>query len=196
MLVGSSLRSRTPPLGLGTPTRRGSTTQTKSSVSYPPPMDFYFVGGTFTTIDDPLATGGTIPQAIKRFLKRSNNVGQIVGYYNDATGSHGFLDTGGTFTAINDPLATEGTFAQGINTAGQVVGYFRDATGRYHGFLDVGGTFTTVDDPSGTLGTWATSINDSGEITGYVAIPEPSTLLMMFAALLGMAGYLMGKRLT
>src|SRR5919206_362905 len=52
---------------------------------------FLLSGGTYTTIDDPLATG-TVPQGI-------NDAGQIVGYYHDSQGNYfNFLDSGGTFT--------------------------------------------------------------------------------------------------
>jgi len=54
---------------------------------------FLYSGGTYTTIDDPLATNGTVATGI-------NNSGQIVGYYTDSNGTrHGFLRTpplGGT----------------------------------------------------------------------------------------------------
>ena len=62
-------------------------------------MAFCIAGGTYTTIDDPSTTGGTILTSI-------NDLGQIVGHYDDASGNHGFLYSGGTYTTIDDPLAT------------------------------------------------------------------------------------------
>ena len=59
---------------------------------------FLDIGGAFTTIADQAAIcniGGTIANGI-------NDSGQIVGYYNDATGQHGFLDIDGAFTTIDD----------------------------------------------------------------------------------------------
>ena len=53
----------------------------------------------YTTIDDPLATSGTIAQGI-------NEAGQIVGYYIDASGQHGFLAT-----AMPNPPPPAGTTA-------------------------------------------------------------------------------------
>ena len=50
---------------------------------------FLYSGGTYTTIDDPLASGFTAAQGI-------NSTGQIVGYYNDNSGQHGFLYSGGS----------------------------------------------------------------------------------------------------
>jgi probable HAF family extracellular repeat protein len=67
---------------------------------------------TYTTLDDPSATNSTVPQGI-------NASGQIVGYYNNVSGTHGFLLSGGVYTIIDDPLATNGTLAQGINASGR-----------------------------------------------------------------------------
>ena len=51
---------------------------------------FLYSGGTYTTLDDPLGTGGTFAQGI-------NDQGQIVGYYIDSSNTlHGFLYSGGT----------------------------------------------------------------------------------------------------
>src|SRR5438132_6529268 len=60
-------------------------------------------GGTYTTLDDPLASaqaGGTTARGI-------NASGQIVGQYSNNTGTHGFLLSGANFTwtTLDDPLA-------------------------------------------------------------------------------------------
>jgi probable HAF family extracellular repeat protein len=117
-------------------------------------------GGTYFTLDDPLATGSTFAFGI-------NAMGQIVGYYSNNTGTHGFLynPNGDTYTTLDDPSATQGTFALGINDNGQIVGYYVNASGS-HGFLYSGGTYTTFDDPLGTNGTFARGINDAGQIIG------------------------------
>jgi hypothetical protein len=52
---------------------------------------------------------------------------QIVGFYDNATGRHGFLKSGGTYTTLDDPLATNGTQAFGINASGQMSGSTRPA---------------------------------------------------------------------
>src|SRR5215510_1654211 len=58
-------------------------------------------GGTYTSLDDPLAaggaTGGTFPSGI-------NNAGQTVGSFHNANGTHGFLLSGGTYTTIDVPF--------------------------------------------------------------------------------------------
>src|SRR2546428_14136665 len=78
---------------------------------------------TYTTLDDPLAlaTGSTSAQGI-------NASGQIVGFYQNAGGFHGFLYSGGTYTTLDDPSATNGTLAQGI-----IVARYHGASGP-HGF--------------------------------------------------------------
>jgi probable HAF family extracellular repeat protein len=78
-----------------------------------------YSGGGFTSFDEPLTTDGTYPTAI-------NDAGQVVGYYIDSSGFHGFLYSGGAFTTIDDPSTqyTEAyTIPTGINDLGQIVGY-------------------------------------------------------------------------
>lgn len=116
---------------------------------------------TFTSLDNP-AGSATQPFGI-------NDLGQIVGYYIDGSGYHGFLYSSGNFTKIDEPSATGGTFALGINNAGQIVGFFFDGTND-NGFLYSGGSFTTVDFPSEQL-TVAVGINDAGQISGYIENP-------------------------
>src|SRR5437588_149555 len=118
---------------------------------------FLLSGSTYSTVDDPLATGFTQALGI-------NSAGQIVGVYSTATGNHGFLysPNGGTYTTLDDPLATNGTQAFGINDMGQIVGTYDTSTGT-HAFIYSGGVFTTVDDPVNG-NTLAHGINNSGQI--------------------------------
>jgi probable HAF family extracellular repeat protein len=74
-----------------------------------------------------------VPGATITVASGINNRGQIVGWFLDATGTHGFLKDGSTFTTIDVP-DTQVTSAYGINDRGQVVGSFLDATGE-HSFL-------------------------------------------------------------
>jgi probable HAF family extracellular repeat protein len=110
---------------------------------------------TFTTID--------VPGAISTWGHGINAAGQVVGYFLDDTGIHGFVTDGAEFTTLDGPDATQ-TEACGINAAGQIVGYFFDAKG-YHGFVSDGVAVTTIDVPGG-INTWACGINDSGQIVG------------------------------
>jgi probable HAF family extracellular repeat protein len=87
---------------------------------------FLYSNGTYTTLDDPVATG-TIALGI-------NNMGQIVGQYFDASNhGHGFLYSNGAYTTLDDPAGFD-TLAQSINDTGQIVGSYNSASG-YHGFL-------------------------------------------------------------
>jgi probable HAF family extracellular repeat protein len=64
----------------------------------------------FTQID--------VPGAAATFASGINNAGQVVGFFQDSTGDHGFLDTGGSFTQIDVPGASD-TIPNGINTPGK-----------------------------------------------------------------------------
>jgi probable HAF family extracellular repeat protein len=102
---------------------------------------FLDVGGTITTLDDPLATNpiGTTATGI-------NDLGQVVGWYNNGSGYHGFLynPTTGTYTTINH--RGDGTFAYDINDAGRIVGNFDRPSGASLGLETV---TSVVDDFSG-----------------------------------------------
>ena len=109
---------------------------------------------TFTTIDVP---GATLTVATD-----INDLGQIVGAFDDATGRHSFLRANG-FTTFDPPGTTVGSLANGINDLGEIVGGVTDATG-FHGYLRSNG-FTTIDVP-GATSTEASGINGLGEIVG------------------------------
>ena len=66
---------------------------------------------TFASIDVP-SSSRTVATAI-------DNLGRIVGYYEDAAGTHGFLLSGGAFSTIDAPGA-KWTGAFGLNSAGQL----------------------------------------------------------------------------
>jgi hypothetical protein len=64
-----------------------------------------------------------------------NDVGQISGYYVDASGAfHGFVETQKQFHTIDVPGAVV-TFATTINTFGVVAGEYFDAAGKQYGFV-------------------------------------------------------------
>src|SRR5262249_53491629 len=123
-----------------------------SSTGSGPEHGFVKIGGTYTTLDDPLAGQGS---GQGTFARGINSSGQIVGFYVDSGDTaHGFLYGGGVYTTIDDPSAghgqdprgNRGTFATGINDAGQIVGYYRDDTfnlSQTHGFL-----YTTTPNPA------------------------------------------------
>lgn len=120
----------------------------------------------FTTLNDPQGTGGTVLTGIS-----GNN---IVGWFANAanTVEDGFLYNGSTFTTIADPLAG-GPFpftnANGIDGSNVVGVYFGSGGGSSaeHGFLFNGSTYTTLDDPLGVFGTYATGISGNTIVGVY-----------------------------
>jgi len=109
-----------------------------------------------------------------------NDSGQIVGYYNDASGvRHGFLFSAGTYTTIDctSPYTSE-SIAAGVNSSGQIVG-FCSAPGGVNGvygttrsFLMTGGVLTFLPDVAGSYNgasTFAQAINDTGQVVGWYA---------------------------
>jgi len=110
---------------------------------------------TFTSID--------VPGSFSTEALDINDTGQIVGYFQDTNGAHGFLLSGGSFTSIDAP-GSNLTFANSINNAGQIVGNFFDFSAfRGRGFLLSGGSFTTIDVP-GSSDTRCHGINNAGKI--------------------------------
>src|SRR5262249_30448272 len=75
---------------------------------------------TYATLDDTSATpGNTFPQGVS-----GNNV---VGYFVNGAGTHGFLYNGSTYTTLDDPSATPGnTYAEGI-FGNSIVGYYANS---------------------------------------------------------------------
>jgi probable HAF family extracellular repeat protein len=113
----------------------------------------------FTSFDCGVAT---FPGAIGG-VTSSGQVGEVVGYYEDAGGGyHGFSYSGGPCTSIDYSGAMR-TLATGINSAGQIVGMYMDQSSLWHGFLNGG----AVINYPGALNTYATGINDDGQVIGY-----------------------------
>jgi probable HAF family extracellular repeat protein len=97
-----------------------------------------------------------------------NDSGQIVGFYADASGVHGYLYEESEFTTVDYPGAL-GTYLGGINNQGQIVGRYQTASGETHGFLKDGDTYISFDVPLAAANagiTWANGISDSGQVVG------------------------------
>jgi hypothetical protein len=83
----------------------------------------------YTTIDDPLGTGGTEIYGVS-----GNN---IVGAYQDGTGTHGFIYNGSTYTTLTDPGGISDTTARAIDGDNVLENYsggsfvYNIATGAY-----------------------------------------------------------------
>jgi hypothetical protein len=101
-------------------------------------IGFTYNGTSFTQV--------TVPGAISTFGGGINDAGALVGYFNDSSGQHGFVDMGGLFTTLDAPGTNLSTRAFGINASGTVVGYYLDADFHAHGFVAT----TAVPEP-GTL---------------------------------------------
>jgi hypothetical protein len=122
---------------------------------------YLYSGGSYTPINVP--TSLALPLTGARGI---NNARQIVGYYDDADGVHGFLLNGGTYTRIDVPGSVR-TFAYGLNNAAQLVGTYQigSDTGPQLGFLLSGGNFNTIRVPGASL-TTLTGINDHSQVVG------------------------------
>ena len=121
--------------------------------------------GRYTAFDAPEAVSATLPYG-------TNDRGQIVGRYNDASSEQGFLrDKAGRFTNIKIRGARS-AWTVNINNRGQIVGIYsentplvKDPGGRRHGFLLARGKVTRIDVP-GAVETGASGINDRGQVVG------------------------------
>jgi Ca2+-binding RTX toxin-like protein/pimeloyl-ACP methyl ester carboxylesterase len=89
--------------------------------------------GTYTAID--------VPFAASTVLSGINNLGEIVGYYDDSSGGaqHGFVSSNGGYSTL-DYLTSTGLainlIPQSINDLGEIVGYYYDsALNVFRGFI-------------------------------------------------------------
>jgi hypothetical protein len=96
-----------------------------------------------------------------------NNLDQVVGYYVDKVGAHGYLrDADGTLTFPIDYPGAVHTFLYGINDKGWMVGSYDDTEGDAHGlFLSSPTSFLVFDVPRAIL-TEFYGINNQGIICG------------------------------
>jgi hypothetical protein len=108
-----------------------------------------------------------ISHAIQQFPLGVNDLGQIVGQYQDSSGIwHGYEESGGKFTEINVPFAgTAGTFASSINDSGEIVGLYELGSGEGYGYTLIAGTYTSINYPGATTSE-ASNVNNIGDIVG------------------------------
>jgi probable HAF family extracellular repeat protein len=122
-------------------------------------------GYTFTTLDDPYALSGTTD------AYGINDAGQVAGFFQDATGVHGFVYDGTTWTTLgNNPLPNGvQTSATAINDSGQLIGSVYEASGLGHEALYDGTNWALLGEaPNAAFNsTTYTGINDAGVLSGF-----------------------------
>ena len=121
----------------------------------------------------------TIPGAFLSAAQDINNAPAVVGVFQDATGTHGFVfDEIGGLVQLDAPDA-ELTVAFGINDQGIVVGSYQTAD-EAHGFVYDGTDFFDVDVP-GAAFTFVQDINDWGQMAGFYVGDNGNTHGFVFA---------------
>ncbi|HEY1940169.1 MAG TPA: hypothetical protein VGJ33_19745 [Candidatus Angelobacter sp.] len=95
-----------------------------------------------------------------------NDLGDIVGQFNDHGSNVGFLLHNGKLTIISFPGAKQGTLPLSINNSGVVVGtYMLFPDDIPHGFIWKNGNFTNLTTPAGFIAT-PNKISNGGDIVG------------------------------
>src|SRR5262249_43370847 len=103
-----------------------------------------------------------------------NNVGQIVGFYDDISGGrHGFLYDRGIFISFDFP-GSRLTAPTDINDDGQIVGVYVADDDVLQSFLLENGKFTTINVPfPNVIFTDVSGINNWGQIVGRYLVSNP-----------------------
>jgi PEP-CTERM motif len=189
-LLGINNRGTTA-AGYWTTDPAGATGQIAGTVSGGPS----FTSPTFTNINK------LLPVNDNSQATGVNDLGTVVGFYQEGPNFTAFVDKLGAITSFQFPGSTS-TQALGVNDLGDIVGDYIGADGEMFGFLDNGGKFSTINPPGATSST-ANGINDLRQIVGFytadgntigfmasntigTTIPEPSTWAMMLAGFAGL----------
>jgi probable HAF family extracellular repeat protein len=96
-----------------------------------------------------------------------NLAGDIVGFYQTRTQSHGFVARNENYFNLDDPEALAGSTApKAINNAGEIVGTYRNNSNQERAFLYVAGTFMDIKAPGHVVDSEGNGINNVGQIVG------------------------------
>ena len=126
-----------------------------------------------------------VPGADYTMPRGINNSGDIVGYYVNAKGVHGFLYVGGSFTTIDSQGAT---WLNGINDSGDIVGYYMDVYGEVNSFLYVwtssGSIWFPISIPDNPAFShvWAYGISNFGHIVGCLVNATLTYVFLLYNA--------------
>lgn len=124
------------------------------------------LGYSFTDIDVP----GSQPGSTGFFGLSLNNLGQVVGSYQDSAGNEdGFLYWRGKYVTLDAPGAAA-TFLDGINDLGQVVGTAYYSNGSAYNFIDTHGKFAVISGAISPLS--GNAINDRDQVLGGLGFPN------------------------
>lgn len=126
---------------------------------------------TFATIDVPGADSTEVHGVIR--VGPLLQYAQVVGFYHDARGTHGFLWSRGHFTTFDYPHA-QNTWLTGINRRQAIVGMYAGSDGVSHGFAYAAGKYTALTCPLnrgfGPAIVLPNAINDAAVIVGNQGI--------------------------
>ena len=147
-------------------------------------------------LDEGIYTPINFPGAKGTRVFGINDLGQIVGEYDDGINYHGFLLSDGDYTSIEFPIAkplgVTITRATSINNSGEIVGWYSDGANQ-QGFVLIGDDYSPVN-----FG-WLYGVNDKhiafgqagnrGLIMSLSPIPLPSTAWLLGYGLLSLIGW-------
>ena len=124
--------------------------------TYPGPMGFILEDGHFDQIID--------SQSLSMTPYGSNNLGLIVGGFDNYGKTQGFLFQKGEVYSI-EPPGVDFSKTYDINDLGDIVGFYYE-DGRAHGFLYIDENYEIIDYPS-AHNTYLKGINNANQIVGW-----------------------------
>jgi len=105
-----------------------------------------------------------------------NSSGDIVGWYWDKTGEHGFLLRGGVYSSIDFPGNAQFTETWKINDTGEIAGRYIGTSDGHHILVWSNGVYTAVSDVSNSYETAKVEdggLNNLGDIAGNYCSSKP-----------------------